>query len=85
MSDNMLAHVIADFNDVRRRLVQELERCRDWNDDMGETCYLTGEDIEKLVARMTSGIAALCHVLDPQRHTSLVREECTYEEETAGP
>jgi hypothetical protein len=82
----ILTHAIADLNEVCQRLIKEVSQRRDlFDNDEDETTLLTIRDLEEIVARLTQGIAGLCHVVAPQRHTTLVREECFYAEQMTKP
>jgi len=79
---HILTYVIADLNDVRRTL-QEDALAPWWDDepaDDGDTSTLSVGDIRKIIARLNQAIAGLRHVMAPDRHTAVVREECRYEE-----
>jgi hypothetical protein len=82
LNAHILAYVVADLQDVRQRLIKEIEQCRGWSDgDDHDTVMLTIRDLEKLVARLTQCVVGLCHIVDPDKHTAVVREERCCEQE----
>ncbi len=68
-----IGHVIADLVDIAAYMRIARDSWDDAEDD--DTAFLTNADIDELVARLHQDIAGLRAVLDPARHTSVIRRE----------
>ena len=71
-----IKHVVADLEGVRAFLTYEASRNRDWRQD-DDVAEIGQEKIDEVVNRLDVNIRALCHAIDPDRHSTSTRKEAT--------
>jgi hypothetical protein len=66
--DRIVEQVVADLEAMGIDLQRDMDRA--WDDEL----VLDQDDVDELVERLRHNIRALCHVIDPAKHSSTVRK-----------
>ena len=73
---DVIKHVVADLEGIRALLTYEANKNRDWRQDE-DIAEIGQEKIDEVVIRLDRNIRALCHAIDPNRHSISTRKEAT--------
>jgi hypothetical protein len=71
---NIIKHVVADLEQIRSLLQERSERAGQWEDDP-VTVEIGTEYVDDMIKRLGADIRALCHAIDPDRHSTAIRKE----------
>jgi len=66
--DRLVEQVVADLEAMALELDRDMDRAYD------DELLLNREDVDAMVDRLHHNIRALCHVIDPAKHSSTVRK-----------